>query len=115
MNIEDVRNFCLRKPGVTESFPFNETTLVFKVAGKMFALLDLSEENRGITIKSDPEIAVQLREQFKEVTPAYHMSKKHWNGISLNGNLKEEQVTSWINASYDLVVKSLTKKQKEGI
>jgi predicted DNA-binding protein (MmcQ/YjbR family) len=75
MNIENIREFCLSKKGVTESFPFNDTALVFKVGGKMFALLDLSEERRGITLKCDPELALELREQYPEVTPAYHFNK----------------------------------------
>ena len=75
MNIEEIREYCLSKPGVTEGFPFNESALVFKVAGKMFALLDLSEEARGISLKCDPERAVELREQYPEVTAAYHFNK----------------------------------------
>ncbi len=115
MNLEEIRTYCLEKSGVTEGFPFNETTLVFKVVGKMFALLDLSEEGRGITLKCDPEKAVQLREEYPEITPAYHMSKRHWNGVRLDGNLSEEMIISLIMLSYDLVVKSLTKKQREGL
>jgi predicted DNA-binding protein (MmcQ/YjbR family) len=75
MNIEEIREYCLAKPGVTEGFPFNDTALVFKVGGKMFALLDLSEEQRGISLKCDPELAMELREQHPEVTPAYHFNK----------------------------------------
>jgi len=75
MNIEEIRKYCLSKPGVTDGFPFNETALVFKVAGKIFALLDLSEESRGISLKCDPELAIELREQYAEVTPAYHFNK----------------------------------------
>jgi len=75
MNIEIIREYCLSKPGATESFPFNDTVLVFKVGGKMFALVDLSEDNRGITLKCDPELALELREHHPEVTPAYHFNK----------------------------------------
>ena len=75
MNIEKIREYCLSKTAVTESFPFNDTALVFKVAGKMFALLDLSENSRGISLKCDPELAIELREQHSEVTPAYHFNK----------------------------------------
>jgi len=75
MNIEEIREYCISKPGVTEGFPFNETALVFKVAGKMFALLDLSEHSKGISLKCDPQLAVELREQHPEVTPAYHFNK----------------------------------------
>lgn len=75
MNNEQIREYCLSKPGVTESLPFNDTALVFKVMDKMFALLDLSEDSRGITLKCDPEMALEQREQYPEVTPAYHFNK----------------------------------------
>ena len=75
MNIEEIREYCISKPGVTEGFPFNDTALVFKVMGKMFALLDLSEDSRGISLKCDPELALGLREQHPEVTPAWHFNK----------------------------------------
>ena len=75
MNIEEIREYCLSKTAVTEGFPFNDTALVFKVAGKMFALLDLSEDSRGITLKCYPELAIELREQHPEVTPAWHFNK----------------------------------------
>lgn len=114
MNIEQVREYCISKKGVTESFPFNDTALVFKVGGKMFALLDLSEEQRGISLKCDPDLAVKLREAYPEVTPAYHFNKKHWNGVDLNGAIKPEQLAGWIDHAYEQVVKSLPKKvQKE--
>ena len=75
MNIEEIRDYCMGKPVVTENLSFNDTALVFKVAGKMFALLDLSDESRGISLKCDPELAVELREQHPEVTPAWHFNK----------------------------------------
>ena len=75
MNNEEIRDHFISKPVVTEGFPFNDTTLVFKVAGKMFALLDLSVETRGLSLKCDPELAIELREQYPEVTPAYHFNK----------------------------------------
>ena len=81
MNIEEIREYCISKPGVTESFPFNDTALVFKVTGKMFALLDLSDESRGISLKCDPELAIELREQHPEVTPAWHFNKLVWNPV----------------------------------
>jgi predicted DNA-binding protein (MmcQ/YjbR family) len=75
LNIEEIHDYCLTRPGATEGFPFNDTALVFKVAGKMFALLDLSEESRGLILKCDPELAIELREQHPQVTPAYHFNK----------------------------------------
>jgi len=113
MNIEMLREYCLAKPGVTESFPFNDTALVFKVAGKMFALLDLSEDSRGLTLKCDPDLALVLREEFPEVTPAYHFNKKHWNGINLAGNISEGKIKEWIDHSYSIVFNSLPASKKE--
>jgi predicted DNA-binding protein (MmcQ/YjbR family) len=113
MNIEEIRDYCIAKPGATEGFPFGETALVFKVAGKMFALLDLSEESKGISLKCDPELAISLREQHSEVTPAYHFNKQHWNGVDLNGNVGNDLIKEWIDHSYTIVVASLPKSKRE--
>jgi len=113
MNIEEIREYCLAKPGATEGFPFNDTALVFKVAGKMFALLDLSEEARGITLKCDPDLAIELREQYPEVTPAWHFNKQHWNGINLKGSIGDAQLKEWIDHSYSVVVNSLPGTKRE--
>ena len=115
MNIEKTREYCLDKPGVTEGFPFNDTALVFKVAGKMFALLDLSEDSRGISLKCDPELAIELREQHPEVTPAYHFNKQHWNGVNLKGSISNTQMKGWIDHSYQIVVDSLPKSKREAL
>ena len=115
MNIEEIRDYCLAKPGVTEGFPFNDTALVFKVAGKMFALLDLSEDSRGLTLKCDPERAVELREQHSEVRPAWHFNKKHWNGVNLQGRISDNQLKEWIDHSYKLVVDSLPESRKRNL
>ncbi|KPK87293.1 MAG: MmcQ-like protein [Bacteroides sp. SM23_62_1] len=112
MNIEIIREYCLSKPGVTESFPFNDTALVFKVAGKMFALLDLSEDSRGISLKCDPELAIELREQYPEVTPAYHFNKKHWNTVQIDGSVYDRLLLEWIDHSYELVVNQLSAGMK---
>ena len=100
MNNEQIREYCLSKPGVTESFPFNDTALVFKVMDKMFALLDLSEDSMGITLKCDPELALQLREQYPEVTPAYHFNKKHWITVYIDGSVSDKLICEWISHSY---------------
>lgn len=105
MDFEEIREYCISKEGVTECFPFNDTALVFKVADKMFALLDLSEDSRGLTLKCDPDLAVELREHYSEVTPAYHFNKKHWNGISLKGSLGPKLIKEWIDHSYQLITK----------
>jgi len=112
MNIEEIREYCIAKPSVTEGFPFNDTALVFKVAGKMFALLDLSEDSRGITLKCDPELAIELREQHPEVTPAWHFNKQHWNGVDLEGGVSNDLIKEWINHSYTIVVESLPNSKK---
>jgi predicted DNA-binding protein (MmcQ/YjbR family) len=113
MNIEELRAYCIKKPGVTEGLPFGDTALVFKVLGKMFALLDLSEEARGISLKCDPELAIDLRARYPEVNPAYHFNKQHWNGIDIKGNLTDTLIKEWVDHSYELVASKLTKKQKE--
>ena len=112
MNIEEIREYCLSKPGVTEGFPFNDTALVFKVMGKMFALLDLSEDSKGISLKCDPELAIELRELHPEVTPAYHFNKQHWNGVNLKGSISNTQLEEWIDHSYELVAGSLPKSRQ---
>ena len=119
MNIEQYRDFCLGKKGVTESFPFDQNTLVFKVSGKMFALTSLKDWEEGmqfINLKCDPEYALELRATYESIDPGYHMSKKHWNSVRIyKGELPLQLITQLINHSYDLVVNSLTKKQKEAL
>ena len=115
MNIEEIREYCISLPGVTEGFPFNDTALVFKVMNKMFALLDLSEEARGISLKCDPELAIELREQHAEVTPAWHFNKQHWNGVDIKGSVSITLLKEWIDHSYTIVVASLPKSKRETI
>lgn len=111
MNIEDFRDYCLAKPGVTEETPFGDNTLVFKVGGKIFALTDIIEFT-GMNLKCDPVKAVELRETYEEVQPGYHMNKKHWNTISTKGNLSDKVIQEWIDQSYYLVFDKLTRFQK---
>lgn len=111
MNIEHFREYCISKKGVTESFPFGEETLVFKVMGKMFALTGLETNPASANLKCDPERAIELREEYDGlIIPGYHMSKVHWNTVELERNIPQELVLELIDHSYDLVVKSLTKK-----
>ena len=112
MNYEEIRQYCLSKPGVTEGFPFNDTALVFKV-GKMFALLDLSDDSRGISLKCDPDLAIELRERYHELTGAWHFNKTHWNGIALDGSITDKQLKEWIDHSYNIIVESLPRKKRE--
>ena len=111
MNIEELRDYCISKKGVTESFPFDEVTLVFKVMGKMFALTNLEGEFT-INLKCDPEKAEELRAEFPSVIPGYHMSKKHWNTVIIDGTIKDSLIYQWIDDSYNLVVDSLPKKDR---
>ncbi len=114
MNIEEFREYCLSKKYVTECFPFDTTTLVFKVAGKMFALSGLENQPATVNLKCDPERAIELREEFTDVIEGFHMNKKLWNTITIEGNLPKNLLIELIDHSYDLVVKGLTKKlQKE--
>lgn len=112
MNIETYRDFCIRLHAVTESFPFDNNTLVFKVAGKMFALADVDEFS-SINLKCDPELAIERRGEYPAVKPGYHMNKKHWNTVSIDGSISDHVLETWIKESYNLVVKGLTKKERE--
>jgi predicted DNA-binding protein (MmcQ/YjbR family) len=109
MNIEQIREFCLKKKGVTEEFPFDEETLVFKVMGKIFLLASLPSFPLQINLKCDPEKAVELREEYEVVQPGYHMNKKHWNTIIVNGSISTKQIFEWIDNSYSLVLAGLSK------
>jgi len=113
MNVEELRAYCLSKKAVTESTPFDDVTLVFKVAGKMFALLPLDEIDLSINLKCDPERAIALREQYPAVRPGYHMNKAHWNTVMIDGTFSRDQLCEMIDHSYDLIVKSLNRKQRE--
>jgi len=112
MNVETFREYCLAKKGVTEEFPFDENTLVFKVMGKIFALTNLEKSNFTINLKCEPEKAILLREQYKAVQPGYHMNKKHWNTIYAE-NISDNLLKQWIDDSYRLVVAGLPKKYKK--
>ncbi len=113
MNVEAFRDYCLDKKGVTEEFPFDKTTLVFKVMGKIFAITGLERIPFSVNLKCDPDRAVELREYHPEIIPGYHMNKKHWNTVDFTGSLPPQMLTDLIDHSYDLIVQSLTKKAKE--
>lgn len=112
MNIEELREYCLQKPGVTEDLPFGDQTLVFKIGGKIFLLTGLEQGNR-FNVKCDPERAVELREQYDAVIPGYHMNKKHWNTVYMDGRLTRSLLHELIDHSYELVLNSLPKTQRE--
>lgn len=113
MTIQDYYDYCLSKKGVTEHFPFDEETLVFKVGGKMFALSSLSqwEKNEAsVNLKCDPDKAMELRAEYEGIQPGYHMSKVHWNTVTVNSDVPARLLRDLIDHSYELVFKSLTKK-----
>lgn len=112
MNIETIRSYCLEKNHVEESLPFDEHTLVFKVMGKIFALVALDECPLAINLKCNPDYAIELRERYPAIQPGYHMNKKHWNTLSLDGSLPNILVHELIDCSYDLVWRSLSKRLK---
>jgi predicted DNA-binding protein (MmcQ/YjbR family) len=112
VNIEFFRSYCLSKPGVTEETPFGPETLVFKVMGKMFALTGVDSFER-ISLKVEPEVGAELREQYTSVVPAWHMNKKHWINVLMDGAIPDKLVKKWIDDSYALVVAGLPKKTRE--
>jgi len=114
MNIEAYRKYCLAKKGVTEEFPFDKNTLVFKVMGKMFALTDL-DNFESVNLKVDPEIGAELREKYSSVLPGYHMNKKHWITVMMDGSVADKLLCQWIDNSYTLVGASLPKKDRESL
>jgi predicted DNA-binding protein (MmcQ/YjbR family) len=112
MNIEEYRDYCLAKDFVSESFPFDEKTLVFKVGGKMFALTDI-DNFRSVNLKCDPERAIDLRETYNGIKGGFHMSKKHWNTVTLDSDVPFLFIQELIDHSYELVYSSLTKKKRD--
>ncbi len=112
MNIEELRDYCLSLKGVTEDTPFDETTLVFKVIGKIFCITDLKAKF-SIALKNDPEKNIELREEYPAVKPGYHLNKMHWNTIEIDGSIQDDFLKNLIDESYDLVVLKLKKEEKQ--
>ena len=112
MNIEEFREYCLSKKDVTESFPFDDVTLVFKVRGKMFALTNTDGEF-SINLKCDPEKAIDLREHYPSVLPGYHMDKKHWNTVLIDGSINDNIIYEWIDDSYKLIADKFSDKKRK--
>jgi predicted DNA-binding protein (MmcQ/YjbR family) len=110
MDVESFREYCLGKPHVTEGTPFGEDVLVFKVGGKIFALVALDEIPPRANLKCDPDLALELRDRYEQVRPGYHMNKKHWNTVEIEGGIPIAELRKMIDHSYELVVKSLPKK-----
>lgn len=110
MNIEAFHAYCMSKKGVAETFPFGEETLVFKVMGKIFAITGLDAEEFRVNLKCDPEWSIELREEYEDIIPGWHMNKQHWNTVYFERELDEAMLIKLIDHSYDLIVKSLPKK-----
>ncbi|UYQ94896.1 MmcQ/YjbR family DNA-binding protein [Chitinophaga horti] len=114
MNLEKFRDYCLSLKGTSEKFPFDESTLVFYVMNKMFALTSV-EFFASANLKCDPDLAVELRERYAAVEPGYHMNKKHWNTVLMDGTIPDKLILEWTKHSYDLVVAGLTKKDRAAL
>lgn len=110
INIEDIRHYCLAKKGATESFPFDEDTLVFKVGGKLFLLMSISSNPVAFNVKCRPEYAVELRETYSSICPAFHMNKTHWNSVCCDNSIPRKLIFELIDNSYTLIINSLPKK-----
>jgi predicted DNA-binding protein (MmcQ/YjbR family) len=114
MTLEYFRDYCLSLPGVTEDTPFDANTLCFRVGGKIFAILDM-ELFDYVNLKCDPELAVELRERYSGITPGYHMNKKLWNSVSVQGNVPDALILELADHSYRLILDSLPKKVKDSL
>src|SRR6476469_6262637 len=115
MNAESFRAYCLAKSAVTEGAPFGPDHIVFKVKGKMFALLGLDEVPTRVNLKCDPDLALDLRDRYEQVEPGYHMNKKHWNTVVLDGVIPDRELREMIDHSYELVVRSLPKAKQKAL
>ena len=113
--LEDLKTYCLQKIGSTIDFPFDQHTLVFKVSDKMFALSNINEAVTRVNLKCEPELAELLRQKYDAVKPGYHMNKRHWNTVTLDGSIPEDEILFMIDMSYDLVVKGLAKKTQKAL
>jgi predicted DNA-binding protein (MmcQ/YjbR family) len=116
MTADAIREYCLRKKGkITEGFPFGEGALVFKVNGKMFLLLLLDDHPLAMNLKCDPELAIELRERYESVRPGYHMNKKLWNTVVLDGSIPFQEIRKMIDHSYEQVVRGLKRSVRENL
>jgi predicted DNA-binding protein (MmcQ/YjbR family) len=112
---KDIRRYCNAKSGVTEDFPFNFTTLVFKVGSKIFVLTDIESRELWLNLKCDPFLSLELRSRYSQITPGYHMNKKHWNTVHVDGEIPDEEIYRLIDHSYELVLKGLKRSERERI
>ncbi len=115
MELETLRSYLLKKQGAFEDFPFGPEVMVYKVMGKMFALVFWGESSLRINLKCDPDLAMHFRALYKAVTPGYHMNKRHWNTITLDGSILDDEIHAMINDSYSLVVRGLKKADRKNL
>ncbi len=115
MTFEEIRAYCLGKKGTKETFPFDDTTLVFKVSDKMFALIGLNADQLRINLKCDPDFAVILRQKYPAVQPGYHMNKRHWNTVTIDGTIPDDEILFFVDESYNLVVRGMKKSDREDL
>lgn len=115
LSVESLREHCRSKPGSQETFPFDMRTLVFKVAGKMYALCGIDGDPFELSLKCDPDEAEALRSLYPAVKPGYHLNKRHWNTVTLDGTVDDELVLEWLDGSYERVVAGLTKRDREAV
>lgn len=113
MNLEEIRTYCLKKKAVTEDFPFDDETLVFKVLGKLFLLTNINDIEISVNLKCEPSLAIELREKYTSVEAGYHMNKKYWNTVRYDGEFSEREFYNMIDHSYKEVVKNMSKKMRE--
>lgn len=115
MNVENIQQNCLSFKGVTEDMPFGDTTLVFRVAGKIFALMSLDENECRVNLKCAPDYAIELREKYEDIIPGYHMNKKHWNTVYCERGLDDKLIRQLLQHAHQLVFDGLPKSLKQGI
>ncbi len=115
MNFDNLHNYCMSKAGATKDFPFDETTLVFRVMRKIFALTGIDNDPLWVNLKCEPVLAEALRDEWDAVRPGYHMNKKHWNTVVFDGSIPEAELKKMIDHSYDRVVRSLKKADREAL
>lgn len=115
MRREEIVNYCLSKPGAAETWPFGDEVAVFKVAGKVFALCPVDADPPDVSLKCDPLLATALRSTYPAVRPGYHLNKRHWNTVTLDGSVDDDEVEEWIDHSYELVVAKLPRTQRAAL
>lgn len=115
LTLKKIRSYCNSKKGASEDFPFDFQTLVFKVGGKIFALTDIDATELALNLKCDPYVSLDLRSRYPQITPGYHMNKKHWNTVLIDGNIPDKEILRLIDHSYELIVRSLKRSERERI